>query len=102
MLLYGHCTREEEEPRINADDADQTEDRESEFSLLVLTRVIGVYPRLLFFACPQLLCLFFSPSRKPSSCRLRTGCCSLRTAFASIWRTRSRVTLKMRPTSSRV
>src|SRR5262245_11279926 len=42
------------------------------------------------------------PSRKPSSCRLRTGCCSLRTALASIWRTRSRVTLKMRPTSSSV
>ena len=41
-------------------------------------------------------------SRKPSSCRLRTGCCSLRTALASIWRTRSRVTLKIRPTSSRV
>ena len=41
-------------------------------------------------------------SRKPSSCRLRTGCWSLRTALASIWRTRSRVTLKIRPTSSRV
>ena len=41
-------------------------------------------------------------SRKPSSCRLRTGCWSLRTALASIWRTRSRVTLKMRPTSSSV
>ena len=41
-------------------------------------------------------------SRKPSSCRLRTGCCSLRTALASIWRTRSRVTLKIRPTSSSV
>ena len=46
--------------------------------------------------------LTFARSRKPSSCLQRTGCCSLRTAFASIWRTRSRVTLKMRPTSSSV
>ena len=29
------------------------------------------------------------PSRKPSNCRDRTGCCNLRTAFASICRTRS-------------
>ena len=43
-----------------------------------------------------------NPSRNPLSCLLRTGCCSLRTAFASICRTRSRVTLKIRPTSSRV
>ena len=32
----------------------------------------------------------------------RTGCWSLRMALASIWRTRSRVTLKIRPTSSSV
>ena len=37
-----------------------------------------------------------------SSCRLLTGCCNLRTALASICLTRSRVTLKMRPTSSSV
>ena len=43
-----------------------------------------------------------SPSMKPASLRLRTGCCSLRMALASTWRTRSRVTLKIRPTSSRV
>lgn len=40
--------------------------------------------------------------RKPSSLRARTGCWSLRIALASTWRTRSRVTLKMRPTSSSV
>jgi len=34
--------------------------------------------------------------------RLRTGCCSFATALASICRTRSRVTLKIRPTSSSV
>jgi hypothetical protein len=34
-------------------------------------------------------------SRKPTSSWLRLGCCSLRTALASIWRIRSRVTLKM-------
>ena len=34
--------------------------------------------------------------------RARTGCWSLRIAFASTWRTRSRVTLKIRPTSSSV
>ncbi len=34
-------------------------------------------------------------SRKPTSSWLREGCWSLRTAFASIWRIRSRVTLKM-------
>src|SRR5205814_1283476 len=46
---------------------------------------------------PAVACHFrMLPSRKPSSCRLRTGCCSLRTALASICRTRSRVTLKMR------
>ena len=33
---------------------------------------------------------------------LRVGCRSLRSAFASIWRTRSRVTAKSLPTSSRV
>ena len=42
------------------------------------------------------------PSTKPSSLRLRTGCWSLRMAFASICRTRSRVTLKILPTSSNV
>ena len=41
-------------------------------------------------------------SRNPANCPLRTGCWSLRTALASICRTRSRVTLKIRPTSSRV
>ena len=34
-------------------------------------------------------------SKKPISSWLRLGCCSLRTALASIWRMRSRVTLKM-------
>jgi len=42
------------------------------------------------------------PGKNPSSFRALTGCCSFRIAFASIWRTRSRVTLKIRPTSSRV
>ena len=41
-------------------------------------------------------------STNPASCWLRTGCCSLRTALASICLTLSRVTLKIRPTSSRV
>ena len=43
-----------------------------------------------------------SQSRNPTSSWLRLGCCSLRTALASIWRIRSRVTLKMWPTSSSV
>ena len=46
--------------------------------------------------------LSFSRSKKPSSLRARTGCCSLRMALASTWRTRSRVTLKILPTSSSV
>ncbi len=41
-------------------------------------------------------------SRNPSSFRDRTGCWSLRIAFASTCRTRSRVTLKILPTSSSV
>jgi hypothetical protein len=41
-------------------------------------------------------------SRNPSSFRDRTGCWSLRMALASTWRTRSRVTLKILPTSSSV
>ena len=41
-------------------------------------------------------------SRKPESSSLRAGACSLRTALASICRIRSRVTLKMWPTSSSV
>ncbi len=41
-------------------------------------------------------------SKKPDSLRERTGCCSLRTALASICRTRSRVTEKILPTSSSV
>ena len=41
-------------------------------------------------------------SKKPTNCWLRHGCCSLRTALASICRIRSRVTLKMWPTSSNV
>ena len=41
-------------------------------------------------------------SRKPTSSWLRLGCWSLRTALASICRMRSRVTLKMCPTSSSV
>ena len=40
-------------------------------------------------------------SRKPTNSWLRLGCWSLRTALASIWRMRSRVTLKMWPTSSK-
>ena len=43
-----------------------------------------------------------SPARKFARRRCRTGCCSLRMALLSTWRTRSRVTLKMRPTSSSV
>ena len=43
-----------------------------------------------------------APSRKFSSCRDRTGCWSFFTALASICRTRSRVTRKIRPTSSSV
>jgi hypothetical protein len=42
------------------------------------------------------------PGKNPSSFRARTGCCNLRMAFASTCRTRSRVTLKIRPTSSSV
>ena len=41
-------------------------------------------------------------SMKPLSSSLRAGACSLRTALASICRMRSRVTLKMCPTSSSV
>jgi hypothetical protein len=41
-------------------------------------------------------------SRKPSSCRIRVGWRILRSAFASICRMRSRVTLNWRPTSSSV
>ena len=41
-------------------------------------------------------------SIKPSSFRARTGCWSLRIALASTCRTRSRVTLKILPTSSSV
>jgi transposase-like protein len=41
-------------------------------------------------------------SRKLRSFRLRLGCFSLRNAFASIWRMRSRVTLNCWPTSSSV
>ena len=41
-------------------------------------------------------------SRNPKSFRDRVGCWSLRTALASICRTRSRVTEKILPTSSRV
>ena len=41
-------------------------------------------------------------SKKPSSCRIRVGCRILRSALASIWRIRSRVTWNWRPTSSSV
>ena len=41
-------------------------------------------------------------SRKPSSCRMRVGWRILRSALASIWRMRSRVTWNCRPTSSSV
>ena len=41
-------------------------------------------------------------SRKPSSLRALTGCCNFRMAFASTCLTRSRVTLKILPTSSSV
>ena len=43
-----------------------------------------------------------SQSMKPDSSSLRAGAYSLRTALASICRIRSRVTLKMWPTSSSV
>ena len=39
---------------------------------------------------------------KAAQCLARNGCCSLRTALASICRTRSRVTEKICPTSSSV
>src|SRR5579862_8362724 len=42
---------------------------------------------------PYVACV--DSSRNPSSLRLRTGCWSLRRALASIWRTRSRVTLNL-------
>ena len=42
------------------------------------------------------------PSTNPRSLRLRTGCWSFLIALASTWRTRSRVTLKILPTSSSV
>jgi hypothetical protein len=45
---------------------------------------------------------FVTQSRNPESSSLRAGACSLRTALASICRIRSRVTLKMWPTSSSV
>ena len=45
---------------------------------------------------------YSAPVRNVSSCFDRTGCWSFFTALASIWRTRSRVTRKMRPTSSSV
>ena len=41
-------------------------------------------------------------SRNERSLRLRLGCFSLRSAFASIWRIRSRVTENCWPTSSKV
>lgn len=40
-------------------------------------------------------------SRNPFNCFLCTGCCNFLTALASIWRTRSRANLKMRPSSSK-
>src|SRR6187402_3085043 len=43
-----------------------------------------------------------TPATNGSRYLLRTGFCSLATALASICRTRSRVTLKIRPTSSSV
>ena len=43
-----------------------------------------------------------SYSRKSRSLRERLGCRSFFSAFASIWRMRSRVTAKTRPTSSSV
>ena len=48
------------------------------------------------------MAVFRAQSRKPESSSLRAGACSLRTALASICRIRSRVTLKMWPTSSSV
>ena len=50
---------------------------------------------------PEIPC-YSAPVRNVSSCFDRTGCWSFFTALASIWRTRSRVTRKMRPTSSSV
>ena len=41
-------------------------------------------------------------STNGASCRARLGCCSVRSALLSIWRTRSRVTEKILPTSSSV
>ena len=43
-----------------------------------------------------------SIERKCVSFLLRMGCRNFRSAFASIWRTRSRVTVKIFPTSSSV
>ncbi|GEM_PF-2576218 len=51
---------------------------------------------------PCVQCGMVMFSRNPSSLRARTGCWSLRMAFASTCRTRSRVTLKIFPTSSSV
>src|SRR5256885_3106094 len=45
---------------------------------------------------------YVRPSKKALSLRERDGCRSLRSAFASIWRMRSRVTANDCPTSSRV
>src|SRR5262249_8656960 len=46
--------------------------------------------------------VYVRPSKKAFSLRERDGCRSLRSAFASIWRMRSRVTAKFCPTSSSV
>src|SRR2546425_7195159 len=43
-----------------------------------------------------------SVSRNPCNWRMRVGCRILRSALASIWRMRSRVTLNCLPTSSSV
>ena len=45
----------------------------------------------------EVLTWFSTSSTKPARPRQRTGCCSLRTALASICRTRSRVTEKILP-----
>ncbi len=53
---------------------------------------------------PRLMCRCSASgqSRNPTSSALRLGSCSFRKARSSIWRMRSRVTLKMEATSSRV
>ena len=89
-----HCRRAPRDIRRNTEDAHQ--------GLVCGTRQYQFHrcvERFNLHATPP--CSFYW-SKKLRIFRLRLGCLSLRSAFASIWRMRSRVTLNCWPTSSRV